>query len=132
MFKSFLRNHALANLAFLLVLAGGIIAYGQLSREQDPNVNFNWVDVITILPGASASDVEKRITDPLERAVRRIRGIKFRSPDLRDYYMSPVSKIPVNLISFTADSNRVAIYFLRASLLNNRPWLIRNQFINQT
>ena len=62
----------------------------------------------------------------------RIRLCNLRSPDLRDYHMSPVSKIPVKLISFTAAENRVASDLLRASLSNNRPWLIRNQFINQT
>jgi hypothetical protein len=37
----------------------------------------------------------------------------YRSPDLRDYHMSPVSTILVKLISFTAAENRVASNLLR-------------------
>jgi multidrug efflux pump subunit AcrB len=93
MLKSFLHNHALANLTFVLVLVAGIFAYGKLPREQDPNVNFNWVSVITVLPGASASDVEKRITDPLERAARRIRDVKFVSSHSRESVSSTVLRL---------------------------------------
>ena len=90
MLKSFWHNHALANLTFVLVLVAGIFAYGKLPREQDPNVNFNWVNVITVFPGASATDVEKRVTDPLERAVRRIRDVKFVSSYSREAVSSLV------------------------------------------
>lgn len=37
-------NHPLANIAFLIVLLGGIASYLSLPRAQDPEINFNWVD----------------------------------------------------------------------------------------
>ncbi|KPK39845.1 MAG: cation transporter [Gammaproteobacteria bacterium SG8_47] len=82
--ERFYRNHVLANLTFVLVLAVGTLSYIFLPREQDPTINFNWVVVTTVLPGAAASDVEKRVTDPLEEAIRRVRDIKFVSSNSRE------------------------------------------------
>jgi multidrug efflux pump subunit AcrB len=84
MFEKLFRNHVLANLAFVLVLVVGFIDYGRLPREQDPEINFNWIVINTVLPGASATDVEKRITDPLEDAIRKVHDIKFVSSNSRE------------------------------------------------
>ncbi|MDX9944051.1 MAG: efflux RND transporter permease subunit, partial [Azonexus sp.] len=69
-YRKLLENHPLANIAFLVVLLLGILAYVTMPREQDPEINFNWVVITTVLPGASAEDVEKRVTDPLEDAIK--------------------------------------------------------------
>lgn len=82
--KSFLSNHVLANLTFAVVLVVGIASYLMLPREQDPEINFNWINVTTTLPGASAEDVEKLITLPLEDAIRKVSDIKFVSSSSRE------------------------------------------------
>ena len=84
MFKQFIQNHVLANLFFVLVLILGTISYLTLPREKDPTINFNWIQVTTGLPGASAIDIEKRITDPLEDVIRSISDIKFVSSNSRE------------------------------------------------
>jgi multidrug efflux pump subunit AcrB len=84
MFKSFLQNHVLANLTFVLVLALGITTYIFLPREQDPAVNFNWIAITTLLPGAAALDVEKRVTDPLEEVIRKVPDMRFVSSTSRE------------------------------------------------
>ena len=78
------QNHVLANLTFVLVLVVGFLAYGLMPREQDPSINFNWIDITTILPGASAEDVEKRVTEVLEKKIRRVSDIKFVSSVSRE------------------------------------------------
>jgi multidrug efflux pump subunit AcrB len=83
MIRTLLHNHVLANLAFVLALVIGFLSYGMLPRQQDPTINFNWVVITTILPGASALDVEKKVTDPLEDAIRNIQDIKFVSSNSR-------------------------------------------------
>ncbi len=75
--RMLITNHPLANIAFVVVILMGLAAYSRMPREQDPEINFNWVNVITILPGASAEDVEKRVTNPLEDAVRKVQDLKF-------------------------------------------------------
>jgi len=84
MLQTLLRNHVLTNLAFGLVLIVGLLAYNLLPRQKDPTINFNWLVVTTILPGASALDVEKKITDPLEDAIRQVRNIDFMSSTSRE------------------------------------------------
>jgi multidrug efflux pump subunit AcrB len=84
MYQRFIENGVLANLTFLLVLVIGTMAYFSMPREQDPTINFNWIDITTILPGAAAQDVEKLVTDPLEDAIKNISDIKFVSSTSRE------------------------------------------------
>lgn len=79
MLKSFFSNHVLANLTFAMVLIVGIGSYLLLPRQQDPTINFNWIDITTVMPGGTTEDVEKQVTDVLEDALRKISDIKFVS-----------------------------------------------------
>ena len=72
-----LRNHPLANILFAVVLTLGAVAYVQMPREQDPEINFNWVNITTVLPGGSAEDVETRLTQPIEDAIKQVADIRF-------------------------------------------------------
>lgn len=84
MFSRLLQNHVLANLTFILVVVVGYLSYQSLPRQQDPTINFNWISIITLYPGASASDVEKRITDVLEDAINGIPDLRFVSSTSRE------------------------------------------------
>jgi len=76
-YSRLIQNHPLANIAFAVVLVMGALAYLTMPREQDPEINFNWVMITTVLPGASAEDVEKRVTKPLEDAIKGVADIRF-------------------------------------------------------
>jgi multidrug efflux pump subunit AcrB len=82
--RRFFGNHVLANLSFAVVLVIGIGGYLSMPREQDPEINFNWISVLTTLPGASAEDVEKLVTEPLEDAIRKVSDVKFVSSNSRE------------------------------------------------
>ncbi|RFA29238.1 cation transporter [Alkalilimnicola ehrlichii] len=82
--RAFLSNHVLANIAFVVVIILGVLAYLALPRAQDPEVNFNWISIITAFPGASAADVEKLVTDPLEEAIENVPDIRFVSSTSRE------------------------------------------------
>ena len=82
--RSLLTNHPLANIAFVVVMLLGLISYSQMPREQDPEINFNWVNITTVLPGASAEDVERLITNPLEDAIQGVADIRFVSSSSRE------------------------------------------------
>lgn len=79
-----LTNHPLVNILFAVVLSMGIVSYVQMPREQDPEINFNFVDINTVLPGASAADVEELVTGPLEDALRNVQDIRFVSSSSRE------------------------------------------------
>jgi multidrug efflux pump subunit AcrB len=78
------QNHVLANLAFGLVLVVGFLSYNLMPREQDPTINFNWIDITTVLPGATAEDVERRVTEVIEKKIRKVSDIKFVSSVSRE------------------------------------------------
>lgn len=86
--EKFFSNHVLANLFFIMVLALGTTAFLQLPREQDPSVNFNWIDITTVVPGMAAADVENRVTDILEDEIRGISDIMFVSSNSRESFSS--------------------------------------------
>ncbi|MBU0604299.1 MAG: efflux RND transporter permease subunit [Gammaproteobacteria bacterium] len=83
-YARFISNHPLANITFLVVLLLGLFSYLDLPREQDPEINFNWVQISVALPGASPEDVEKRVLEPLEDAVQNVSDIRFISSAARD------------------------------------------------
>lgn len=83
MFRFIFHNHVLTSLTFWLVMVLGVFSLATLPREQDPSINFNWVQVITTWPGASAEDMEKKVTDPLEEGVAKVSDIKFISSGSR-------------------------------------------------
>ena len=75
--RSLLTNHPLANIAFAVVMIMGVMAYLAMPREQDPEINFNWVSVTAALPGASAEEVERLVTNPLEDAIKGVADVRF-------------------------------------------------------
>jgi len=82
--RTLLTNHPLVNIFFVVVLVMGSVSYLQLPREQDPEVNFNFVNINTVLPGATAADVEELVTGPLEDALRNVQDIRFVSSSSRE------------------------------------------------
>ncbi|MFN2308878.1 MAG: efflux RND transporter permease subunit [Gammaproteobacteria bacterium] len=79
-----LANHPFANVTFTVVLLVGLLSYLGLPRERDPEINFNWVNIVTTMPGASAEDIETRVTKPLEDAIRTVADIKFIASNSRE------------------------------------------------
>ncbi len=75
--EALIRNHPLANVLFVLVIALGVAGYLAMPREQDPEINFNWVSIVTVLPGASAEDVERLVTGPLEDSLKNLADLRF-------------------------------------------------------
>ena len=40
-YRKLIDNHPLANIAFVMVLLGGLLSYLAMPRAQDPEINFN-------------------------------------------------------------------------------------------
>ena len=85
-YRTLLTNHPLVNILFSVVLVMGIVSYLQMPREQDPEINFNFVSIMTILPGSTAADVEELVTSPLEDALRNVQDIHFVSSTSRENF----------------------------------------------
>ncbi len=69
------RPVAMSTLTVLMVVFGGI-SYRRLGLDLMPQVNFPFVTVVTIYPGASAEDMESTVARIIEDAVGQIDGIR--------------------------------------------------------
>jgi multidrug efflux pump subunit AcrB len=58
--------------AMALLLAGGIVAYQQMGRLEDPEFTIKEALIITPYPGASAEEVAQEVTNPIEAAVQQL------------------------------------------------------------
>lgn len=84
MYKTIIQNHTLILLSYLLVLVMGFWSYAQMPREKNPQINFNWIQVITAWPGTAAAEVEKLVTNPLEDAIAKIGGVRYVSSESKE------------------------------------------------
>ena len=60
----------------VLLIGGGVFAYEQLSRLEDPEFTIKEALVTTEYPGASALEVEQEVTDKLETAIQQMGQLK--------------------------------------------------------
>src|SRR5215813_5083204 len=91
------RNDRVVFVAMFLLIAGGFVGYRTMGRLEDPEFTIKEALIITPYPGASAEEVAKEVTNPIERAVQRLgqldrvesesaRGMSIVSARIRDRY----------------------------------------------
>jgi multidrug efflux pump subunit AcrB len=64
----------------LLIIASvllGLLAIIALPREEEPQIKVPMVDLLVAMPGASAAEVESRVSAPLERLMWEIPGVEY-------------------------------------------------------
>jgi multidrug efflux pump subunit AcrB len=83
--------------AMALAVIGGFLAYQRLGRLEDPEFTIKEALIVTPYSGASAEEVAKEVTNPIERAVQQLgqldrvesesaRGMSIVSARIRDRY----------------------------------------------
>lgn len=77
--NAFVKRSVFTNLITIGVFLAGIFSLTQIKREAFPRVDFDFVLVNTVYPGASPQEVEKLVTLPLEREIKGVDGIKTAS-----------------------------------------------------
>jgi multidrug efflux pump subunit AcrB len=66
------RNNRVIFVAMAFVLVGGIVAYRHMGRLEDPEFTIKEALIITPYPGASAEEVAKEVTNPIESACQQL------------------------------------------------------------
>ena len=84
---------AMLSLALIVV---GLLSFGRLPTDLYPSVNFPLLLVRVVYPGASPSDIERDITEPLEDAVAGIPGIDTVQSFTRDGYLLAILKFEMD------------------------------------
>jgi multidrug efflux pump subunit AcrB len=62
-------------MAFAILL--GAFAILETPREEEPQINVPMMDVFVEMPGATAQEVEQRVTTPMERLIWEIPGVEY-------------------------------------------------------
>ena len=55
----------------------GAFAIWKLPREEEPQIIVPMVDIFVAMPGASAKEVEQRVTGPMEKLLWEIPGVEY-------------------------------------------------------
>jgi cobalt-zinc-cadmium resistance protein CzcA len=109
-------NPLLALLAVLLIALGGTWAWMHLPIDAVPDVTNVQVQVVTRVPALSASEVETRITQPIERTMSGVPGLR----EVRS-----ISKLGISVVTLVF-SDSVDVYFAR-NLVSERLVEVRDQ-----
>lgn len=72
----FAQHRVAANLLMAMMIILGAYSLTKLNKQFFPNFALDYISVRVIWPGASAEDVERSITVPLEQALRTLDGSK--------------------------------------------------------
>ena len=78
------KNPIAANLAMVILLAGGVWTALTMQKEVQPRYELDYVDVSVAYPGAAPAEVEEGILLPVEEAIRGVQGIKEISSTARE------------------------------------------------
>ncbi len=93
------RRPVFATVIILALVVVGAFSYFKLGVDRFPNVEFPFIIVTTVLPGAAPEEVETELTDKIEEAVNTISGID----ELNSISSENVSVV---MISFNLEKNR--------------------------
>ncbi|MBI5845186.1 MAG: efflux RND transporter permease subunit [Deltaproteobacteria bacterium] len=110
--KAFINS----KLTILIVAASlllGYFAVVRLPREEEPQIIVPMVDVFVSMPGASAKEVEERVTNPMEKLLWEIPGVEYVYST-----SSPGSSMAVVRFKVGQDEER-SIVRLQSKLLAN-------------
>lgn len=80
-------------LFILICLVGGIIAFFEIGRLEDPEFTIKQAIINVQYPGATAAEVELEVTEPLESAIQQMTQIK----EIRSRSMPGMSEIRVDI-----------------------------------
>ncbi len=74
--KFFIQNYKLTIVLSIMMAIFGAMGLSRLNAESYPTVNFAMATISTSYKGASAEDIETKITKPIEDEIRTVSGIK--------------------------------------------------------
>jgi len=97
-------RHRQVTLFFLLVIAlGGVAAFFQLGQREDPDFTFRAMVIRTLWPGATAEQVDRQVTDRLEKKLQETPYFKWTQS-----YSKPGESLIVLELLDTAPPREVA------------------------
>lgn len=69
------KRKAIFYFLLICIAIGGVLSFDQISKLEDPEITVMIAKVITVYPGASAHEVEMKVTDVLEKEINALSDI---------------------------------------------------------
>ena len=66
-----IKNNRMVLMAMAMAIVGGIVAYNNMGRLEDPEFTIKQALIITPYPGASAEEVAQEVSNPIETACQQ-------------------------------------------------------------
>ncbi|MDA8962349.1 efflux RND transporter permease subunit, partial [Congregibacter sp.] len=73
---TFARHRLAANLLMVMMLMAGVWGAVKIKVQMNPDQSWNVAEVELQWPGASAEDMEKLVTNPVEHQLRGLEGVE--------------------------------------------------------
>jgi len=108
------QNPLVVGLLTIIGIVAGGVAFSRMPIDAVPDVTNVQVQVVTRVPALSANEVETQITQPLERTMAGVPGLK---------EMRSVTKLGISIVTLVFRDD-VDVYFARA-LVNERLGSVR-------
>lgn len=102
MIRFFVERHLLVNVLAVAVVVLAFYLSPSVSREHLPSVEMPRVIITARLPGASARDVETKLTIPIEEAIEDVDGID-------EYYTTISDSVSVTTVELYIDSTEAQV-----------------------
>jgi len=125
-------NSKLTPLIIIASILLGMAAVIALPREEEPQIVVPMIDVFVQMPGASAKEVEQRVTKPMEKLLWEIPGVEY-------IYSTSMPGMSMAVVRFLVGQDEEAsIVKLQSKLTSNydripsgvSPPLIRPRYID--
>lgn len=99
--KFFIENYKFSIVLTIFTVIAGVSGLFSINAESFPTVNIGQVIIQTVYPGASADDIETKITKPIEDEIRSISGLD----EVKSVSQSGLSRIftVVDIDKYTAE-----------------------------
>lgn len=93
-----LRRYLIVYIFTLILMVGGILAYFEIPKQENPNTNLPAALITTIYPGATSTQVESLVTIPLEKALSSLQKV-----DVMNSYSTNSASVIVVVFEIDAD-----------------------------
>ncbi|MCQ9207674.1 MAG: efflux RND transporter permease subunit [Omnitrophica bacterium] len=97
------KNSLFINLLSVFFIIVGVIGVFNLTKEVFPNIPFDVAMVTTPYPGATAEDVEKLVTTPIEKELKEVDDIE----EIRSTSGNNISTIYIKMNPDAKDKNKI-------------------------
>ncbi len=127
-FEWVLKNSLFIHYITIIIIIVGAISVFKMQREARPNVNFNRVNIVAVYPGASPTDIEELVIDPIEDKVSEVDGVE----EFRSVSFQGAGSISVKIDDDYPDVSKVTDEIRRKVLeVRNLPTEVENPIVSE-